>query len=137
VITDLGDETGNLTTPIPIPNVKADILKKVLSWCAWHVDDPAAINAETEKEDPRSTLKAICEWDARCFQVDQETLYELILAANYMNIKLLLDNLCKYVASMIHNKTPDQIRKIYNLERDFTPEQEEEIRREIQWADGH
>jgi S-phase kinase-associated protein 1 len=35
---------------------------------------------------------------------------------------------------MIKGKTPDEIRKKFNIENDFTPEEEEEVRRENQWA---
>lgn len=35
---------------------------------------------------------------------------------------------------MIKGKTPDEIRKIFNIKNDFTPEEEEEVRRENQWA---
>jgi hypothetical protein len=41
------------------------------------------------------------EWDARFVEVEQEMLFELILAANYMDIKSLLDLTCAKVASMI------------------------------------
>lgn len=31
-------------------------------------------------------------------------------------------------------KTPEEIRKTFNIRNDFTPEEEEEVRRENQWA---
>ena len=43
---------------------------------------------------------------------DQEMLFELILAANFMDIKPLLDLACAKVASMIKGKTPEDIRKV-------------------------
>ena len=55
-------------------------------------------------------------------------------AANYMNIKSLLDLTCMTVANMIKGKTPEEIRKTFNIRNDFTPEEEEEVRRENQWA---
>lgn len=65
-------------------------------------------------------------------QVDQTTLFDLILAANYLNIKSLLDLTCQTVAQMIKGKTPEEIRKQFNIKNDFTPEEEEEVRRENQ-----
>ena len=38
------------------------------------------------------------------------------------------------VANMIKGKTPEEIRKTFNIRNDFTPEEEEEVRRENQWA---
>ena len=55
-------------------------------------------------------------------------------AANYLNIKSLLDLTCQTVAQMIKGKTPEEIRKTFNIKNDFTPEEEEEVRRENQWA---
>ena len=58
----------------------------------------------------------------------------LFQAANYLNIKSLLDLTCQTVADMIKGKTPEEIRKTFNIKNDFTPEEEEEVRRENQWA---
>lgn len=55
-------------------------------------------------------------------------------AANYLNIKSLLDLTCQTVADMIKGRTPEEIRKTFNIRNDFTPEEEEEVRRENQWA---
>ena len=43
--------------------------------------------------------------------MDQGTLFELILAANYLSIKDLLDVTCKTVTEMIKGKTAKEIRK--------------------------
>lgn len=41
-----------------------------------------------------------------------------------MDIKPLLDLTCAKVASMIKGKTPEEIRKTFNIVNDFTPEEE-------------
>jgi S-phase kinase-associated protein 1 len=41
---------------------------------------------------------------------------------------------CKTVADMIRGKSTEEIREILNVENDFTPEEEAQIKRENQWA---
>ncbi|PIA44653.1 hypothetical protein AQUCO_01700330v1 [Aquilegia coerulea] len=109
---------------IPLPNVTAKILAKVIEYCKKHVE---VEGQSTDQEELKT-------WDADFIKVDQATLYDLILAANYLNIKSLLDLTCQTVADMIKGKTPEEIRKTFNIKNDFTPEEEEEVRRENQWA---
>ena len=65
--------------------------------------------------------------------LDQEVLFELILAANYMDIKPLLDLTCATVASMVKGKTPEEIRTTFNIVNDLTPQDEAAIREENKW----
>jgi S-phase kinase-associated protein 1 len=62
-------------------------------------------------------------------------LFELILAANYMDVRPLLDLSCATVASYIRGKTPDEIRALFNIVNDFTPEEEAQIREENKWVE--
>lgn len=51
----------------------------------------------------------------------------LLQAANYLDIKGLLDVTCKTVANMIKGKTPEEIRKTFNIKNDFTEEEEAQV----------
>jgi len=118
---------------IPLPNVKGTVLKKVVEYMTYHVDN---LPKEIEKPLKSANMtEVVPKWDADFVDVDQELLFELILAANYMDIKPLLDLTCAKVASMIKGKTPEQIRKTFNITNDFTPEEEEAVRAENKWAE--
>jgi S-phase kinase-associated protein 1 len=58
--------------------------------------------------------EVVSQWDADFIELEQDLLFEMILAANYMDIKPLLDLACAKVASKIKNKNPEQIRSELN-----------------------
>lgn len=64
--------------PIPIPNVNAAILKKVIQWCTYHKDDPPP---PADDEDEEKRTDDIGTWDMEFLKVDQGTLFELILVS--------------------------------------------------------
>ncbi len=102
------------------------ILEKVIQWCQYHKDDPPPV----ENDCNGKGTDDISSWDSEFLKVDQGTLVQLILAAKYLGIEGLLDATCQTVAIMMTGKTPEEIRHTFNLENDFTPEEEEKIRRE-------
>ena len=67
--------------------------------------------------------------------VDQDVLFTLILLANQLDLKPLLDLACASVAAMIKGKTPEEIRKTFNIVNDFTPEEEAQVREENKWCE--
>ena len=92
----------------------------------------------TEIEKPLKSAnmhEVVQEYYANYVTVEQDILFELILAANYLDIKPLLDLTCATVASMIKGKTPEEIRKIFNIVNDFTPEEEAQVREENKWCE--
>jgi len=82
-----------------LSQVSENILKKVLEWCSQHKNDPAP--TQDDDVDSRKKTTGIEEWDQKFMQVDQEMLFEIILAANHMDIKAILAVRCKTVANMI------------------------------------
>ncbi|KAH7484375.1 hypothetical protein PRIC1_003684 [Phytophthora ramorum] len=118
---------------IPLPNVKSPVLSKVIEFCSQHHNSPMR---EIEKPLKSADMHdVVSDWDANFVDIEQEILFELILAANYMDIKSLLDLACAKVASMIKGKTPQEIRETFNIVNDFTPEEEAQIREENKWCE--
>jgi hypothetical protein len=120
----------------------------VLEYCEHHRGEPLpTADSDANQDETRKRTTDINEWDQKFITVDQEMLFEIILAANYLDIKSLLfvfspfcclsslnlidqfhsDVGCKTVANMIKGKTPEEIRKLFNIVNDFTPEEEVRI----------
>lgn len=144
-----GDDGIGSDETIPLPNVSGKILEKVIEYCKHHYElnkgkdpvDKETNDSETNdgetNDDCVNNAKRINDidpWDKQFCEVDQATLFELILASNYLDIKSLLDLGCKSVANMIKNKSPEEIRQTFNIKNDFTPEEEEQIRKENEWC---
>ncbi len=132
-ITSASDES--LPT-IPLPNIDGKMLKKIIEYWNWHKTNPTLISEEQkEKEKDEKRTDDIIPWDLEFCKVDNATLFELILAANCLDVKPLLDLACKTVANMIKGKTPDEIRKTFNIKNDFTAAEEEQVKKENEWCE--
>jgi len=101
IIKKVMDDLGTHTT-IPLPLVSSNILEKVIQYCTYHAADE--VNSSR--------------WDSEFLESldDHETLLKVVVAANYLCIKSLLDLTCKAIAHMIRGKTPQQIRRILNIQ---------------------
>uniref|UniRef100_A0A0E0B0M5 SKP1-like protein n=1 Tax=Oryza glumipatula TaxID=40148 RepID=A0A0E0B0M5_9ORYZ len=109
---------------IPLPNVASPILARVVDYLARHAAAAAAMYDDGLDRFDRDFLAG----------VDQDTLFDLLLAANYLQADGLLDLACKKVAAMMTGKSPEQMREIFHIVNDLTPEEEKEIREDIAWA---
>ncbi|XP_033616369.1 LOW QUALITY PROTEIN: S-phase kinase-associated protein 1 [Fukomys damarensis] len=123
------DDEGN-DDPAPLPHVNAAIFKKLIQWCTHQNNDRLPPEDNKNNNNKKSEqIDDIPVWDQEFLNVDQGTLFELIVAANYLDIKdllagYLLDVTCKTGANMIKGKTPEEICKTFNSKNDFTEEEE-------------
>uniref|UniRef100_A0A6U3WK45 Uncharacterized protein n=1 Tax=Ditylum brightwellii TaxID=49249 RepID=A0A6U3WK45_9STRA len=127
------DADEDETQEIPLPNVKATVLSKVIDFCKHYKQEPM-----TQITTPLKSSKIeeiVQKWYADFVKVEQVLLFELVIAANFMDIKPLLDLTCLAVSVMIKGKSADDIRKIFNISNDFTPEEEAQVREENKWCE--
>jgi S-phase kinase-associated protein 1 len=127
----LVDDDDNEIPQIPLLEVSKDILYKVVEFLNKHQDDPMQpISKPIQTTD---LAQIVGEWDTEYINVDQQKLFKLILAANYLDIPSLLElGLCK-IATMIKNKEPDEVKKLLNIDLEITPEEEKAVRDANPW----
>jgi len=118
----------------PLPAVKDTVLAKVVDFCTHFQTEPME-NIERPLKSSQIAEVVSDPWYAAFVDVEQDMLFELILAANFMDIQPLLDLTCATVATLLKGKTPEEIRQTFNIVNDFTPEEEAQIRKENEWCE--
>jgi len=107
-------ETDATASEVPMLGVKGDILSKVVDYMIHHKGSEPPI---IEKPLRSKIMKDVCKdaWDADYIDKigeNRQQLYDLILAANYMDIKSLLHLGCAKVASLIKGQPLEKIKDI-------------------------
>ena len=112
----LEDVHDDQEAPIPLMQINDKVMDPVLRYCRL----AAAVSAG---EHPSVTLPE-----------DKDSLIELVLASNYLDIPGLLDACCEAIARKLEGKSPDLIREEFGIEKRFTPEEEAKVREANMWA---
>ncbi|KAL2249276.1 SKP1-like protein 12 [Sesamum indicum] len=115
-------EDGCVTSAIPLPVVDGKTLAKVVAYLNKLL--PVANNTAEKRKMNEEFLSG----------EEMSALFEIILAANYLNIKDLLSAVAQKIADMMKNKSVKWVRKTYGIENDFTEEEEKAIQDEYPWA---
>eukprot|EP00540_Astrosyne_radiata_P018455 CAMPEP_0116844850 /NCGR_PEP_ID=MMETSP0418-20121206/12930_1 /TAXON_ID=1158023 /ORGANISM="Astrosyne radiata, Strain 13vi08-1A" /LENGTH=170 /DNA_ID=CAMNT_0004475875 /DNA_START=36 /DNA_END=548 /DNA_ORIENTATION=+ len=119
---------------IQLPNVKASVLAKVIEYCEHYKQQEEMTNIQTPLKS--SKIEDLVQpWYADFVKIDRVMLFELVTASNFMDIKPLLDLTCLAVSVMIKGKSPEELRRIFNISNEFTPEEEAQIREENKWCE--
>jgi len=107
---------------IEIKKVQADILELIVSYLKYH---KGVVPQEIAKPIRSVKMEKIVEdeWDAKFINaLSKKTVFQIILGANYMDIKSLLHLGCAKIATLIKGKSPEEIKKILS-EEDEVPEE--------------
>jgi S-phase kinase-associated protein 1 len=110
MLEDLGTEDD---CPIPLPNVSTEITKKVFEFCEYIYFNPEETKLLEAWNNDRAFTIPMPSWFEKYIEIDQKTVIALILATNYLDIPLLLNFCCKYVASLIRNKNPEELKALF------------------------
>jgi len=125
-------DTDSAATEVPIPGVASNILSEVVVYMNHHKGvEPPII----EKPLRSKVMKDVCKdpFDADFIDrigENRQALYDLILAANYMDIKSLLHLGCAKVASLIKGQPLEKIKDILSTGAKTEEKKEEKAKEE-------
>jgi Skp1 family, dimerisation domain/Skp1 family, tetramerisation domain len=119
------DDNYDPDEAIPLPEITKATFDRVLDYLK-HIDSG---NAAPDIEKPlrsNDMRDVTTEFYAKFIDLDDDTVQDIILAANYLDIKDLLALGCAKMGSVIRGLTIPEFRKKFNIVNDFTPEEEAE-----------
>ena len=112
-------------------NVNSKYLKLIIEFLEHYKDSEPKI---PERPLNDRFEKLVDEWTKNFFsKLNLDDIFSLILSSNFMNIECLLELSSAYIADTIKGKTPEDIKIMYNINSELTPEEENQIREENQW----
>ena len=107
----------------PLNKINGETLEKVKEYLVHYQDsEPRQI----EKPLPKDFKDCVDEWDYKFIGDDNDQILALIFAANFMDIKPLLELAAAKVATLIRGTTTESIRKDFEI-KDFSKEEEKQM----------
>tara|TARA_Y100000389_G_scaffold204629_1_gene258454 strand:- start:9060 stop:9551 length:492 start_codon:yes stop_codon:yes gene_type:complete len=102
-----------------IPNVQIErsILCKIIQYMEYHKKNPP-IEIKRPLESNDLNESGISSWDLSFIDNNKDILIELVNASEYLGINSLMHLICAKLASMLLERTNDEIRILLNLSDD-------------------
>ena len=145
MVEDLGidqDSMGEDTIPLSNEEVTSEVFAKVLDWLEHYrgKPDPAPKEDEDDEDDLFKPHKPIAPedldaWQTKYIAIPVPKMFPLLICANFLEIRGLLDLMAKAVALQMQGKTVEEMRKNLDLpDPCWTEEELQKLREESAWA---
>lgn len=134
ILKNMIEDTGK-DGDIPIPNIQLPILKKIIEFCEhYKSSNPKEIRKPLVSN--KLTENNVDEWDANFIEMEKvDDIIDLVIAANFLDIESLVALGCAKIATFIKGKSVEEIRDVFGIQNDFTPQEEQQLREENKWAE--
>lgn len=151
---DLGDDSEGVCIPLTSVSSPILLLAMELSQLLHSIHQCACPKQKNDQENMSIDMivqqRTCSSWIADCrerpeshshplisefFQsIDQKTLVDLINLSNFFEFAEGIELGCKHVALMIRGKSPRDIRRLFHIECDFTPQEIEQMKAKNEWT---
>ena len=133
LIKDILEDSGT-SEELPLPRISKQMLDILLEFTYHHnFNLPSSIPRPLNK----TNFSEIIEdpWDVEFInRFSQEELNHLLVAADFMNFKPVLDLGCAFIASKLKGKEPETLLEEWEITEEITPEDDDKLKQENPWA---
>ncbi|KAJ3679299.1 hypothetical protein LUZ60_017310 [Juncus effusus] len=99
---------------------------RLVQYWDWHVGEQGWDEEEVKEMD---------DWEEGFFEmIGPDNMYDLFIGANYIDARGCLERGAEYVADLIRKMKVDEIREYFGMKNDFSPEEEEQLKKDYPWA---
>lgn len=99
-------------------------MRKITTWAYFQ----ASLNLENGDFQSQSE-----QWNMEFLDVDVNTLFDILISAQNLEMKGLVDLCCEKVVNLIKGKHTEELRNLFEIKNDLKPEEEDIIRLENEW----
>jgi hypothetical protein len=79
--------------------------------------------------------KAVAEWNTAFIQgIKLATLWDFVIAVDYLHCQRLMNYACAFIGKLVKGKKADEMRRIFGIVNDLTPDEIANIRKENEWV---
>ncbi|XP_051130205.1 SKP1-like protein 18 [Andrographis paniculata] len=123
-IISLSKEEGIIDV-IPLPEVDGITLEKIIGFLSMYIEE--SFQQFTAEEKKKQCDDCFAKYDIYDFLT-------LASAANYLGVQVVLDEACQRSADLIKNKSVEWMRKVFRIDNDYTPQEEQDVRNKHIWT---
>lgn len=129
-------DNDTTVTELKLEQISSKVLQKIIQWCEYHNKTPMeSIPKPLKSKVLSESVKD--KWDCDFMELEHADVFELLVSANFLINIPLLELCCAKFATFIIDKTPEEIRRDLDIQGDYTPEEEAEVRKEFaDYLDG-
>ena len=131
---EMAEDVTDFGTPFNVDKVNSKTLQKVVEYLVFaHANPvPEVTNTDELSESKRKTIKA---WETEFVPKDPADCINLIYAAHWLDLKYLQNFVTGVmVDTYLIDKSPEEIKKTFNIKGNLTPEIEEQLKKDNPWA---
>lgn len=120
---------------LPVPSVTEDIMRIVIEYLQ-HVSEPNYSKPNIERPVKSNNFNELVPaWEAQFTDKPYPILWEMVSAGVFLDMKDFYELAAAKLASVIKGKTAEEIRQLFGIVNDLTPEEIAKIQEENKWAD--